>query len=313
MYLTIDIGGTNVRARIWKTSSHQEENCILRKQFVSSSQTVSEIQDFIREHQDKIQTACIAVAGPVQNGRVQLTNVDMSLDERDFSIPVRIINDMEAAGYGISELSSTSIHSIFDGKLDAGGIATVVGLGTGVGQTIVVPSSPLPYVLPSEGGHIEYAPRDQEELDFCSFLQSEKKILRPRVEDILSGTGIAYIWEFYASKNAFYQKIEGHVGQYMSENPEHEMTKQVMQLYSSMLGSYLGNLSLQTLPFGGIWICGGVAQKMYKNWDIHRFRTQFVNKTPMEYILQDIPIRVVLDDDIGVLGALCVAKTLSLH
>ena len=313
MYLTIDIGGTNVRARIWTTSSHQEEICILRKQFVSSSQTLSEIQDFIREHQDKIQTACIAVAGPVQNGRVQLTNVDISLDERDFSIPVRIINDMEAAGYGISELSSHSIHSIFDGNVDVVGVATVVGLGTGVGQTIVVPSNPLPYVLPSEGGHIEYAPRNQEELDFCSFLQSEKKILRPRVEDILSGDGITHIWDFYALKHAFHQKIEGHVGQYISKNPEHEMAKQVMHLYSGMLGSYLGNLSLQTLPSGGIWICGGVAQKMYKNWDTQYFRTQFVNKAPMEHILQDISIRVVLDDDIGVLGALRVAKTLSLH
>ena len=83
-----------------------------------------------------------------------------------------------------------------------------------------------------------------------------------------------------------------------------------MDLYSAILGSYLGNLALQTLPTGGIWVCGGVAQKMYKCWNIDILQEQFGNKYPMKNILETFSIRVVLDDDVGVLGALRVAKTL---
>jgi glucokinase len=311
MYLTIDIGGTNMRARVWEVSSEEKRGtCILRKQFASSPHARLEIQNFIQEHREHIQAGCIAVAGPVRNGRVQLTNVDISLDERDFDVPIRIINDMESAGYGISELAENQIHKIFSGKHDTDGTATVIGLGTGVGQTIVLPSNPLPKVIATEGGHIEYAPRNQEEHEFCNFLYASKNIERVRVEDILSGTGISYIWDFYSSKNPSAYEIEGHVGLFISKHPDVEISKNVMRLYSGMLGSYLGNLALQTLPTGGLWICGGVAQKMYSIWNVEALRNQFIKKSPMENLLEEFSVHVVLDDDVGVLGALRVAKTL---
>jgi glucokinase len=310
MFLTIDIGGTNMRARVWtKSSEGEREKCILRKKFSSSPHAHSEIQAFISEHKDKIRSGCIAVAGPVRNGRVQLTNVDISLDEREFDIPIRIINDMEAAGYGISELVDEQIHQVHSGICEENGIATVIGLGTGVGQTIVVPSLALPKVIPSEGGHIEYAPRNQEEQDFCTFLNIERNIERVRVEDILSGTGITHMWDFFEHLK-YEQKlsVEGHVGGYIASNPNSEISKDVMNLYSGILGSYLGNLALQTLPTGGLWICGGVAQKMYRYWNVDTLRRQFSTKLPMESILKEFSIHVVLDDDVGVLGALRVAK-----
>ena len=102
--------------------------------------------------------------------------------------------------------------------------------------------------------------------------------------------------------------VDGHVGGYIASNSDAEMSKDVMNLYSGILGSYLGNLALQTLPTGGLWVCGGVAQKMYRYWNNNILHRQFVMKSPMEKILEGFSIHVVLDDDIGVLGALRVAK-----
>ena len=130
MYLTIDIGGTNIRARIWQFNKHlQQDVCVNRKQFSSSRNAIDEIHSFISENNNKIAAGCIAVAGPVQKGRVKLTNVDISLDEKDFSIPIRIINDMEAAGYGISKLSTSNIHQIREGYLSDDGIKTLIKAG----------------------------------------------------------------------------------------------------------------------------------------------------------------------------------------
>ena len=126
----------------------------------------------------------------------------------------------------------------------------------------------------------------------------------------MSGTGLSYIWNFYNSKEARTHEIEGHVGNFISNYPDADISKNVMRLYSGMLGSYLGNLALQTLPTGGLWICGGVAQKMYSIWNVEALRNQFIKKSPMENLLEEFSVHVVLDDDVGVLGALRVAKTL---
>ena len=117
------------------------------------------------------------------------------------------------------------------------------------------------------------------------------------------------MWDFFEhTKYKLKVSVEGHVGGYIASNPEAEISKDVMNLYSGILGSYLGNLALQTLPTGGLWICGGVTQKMYPYWNVDTLCRQFVMKAPMEHILKDFAIHVVLDDDVGVLGALRVAK-----
>ena len=117
------------------------------------------------------------------------------------------------------------------------------------------------------------------------------------------------MWDFFEhSKYVKKVSVEGHVGGYIASNPDAEISKDVMNLYSGILGSYLGNLALQTLPTGGLWICGGVTQKMYRYWNVDTLCRQFVMKAPMEHILKDFAIHVVLDDDVGVLGALRVAK-----
>ena len=305
-----DIGGTNCRLAI---STEQGEILFQRNHSTHDmSSIVPAVEELCAEQAGiNVIAGAVAVAGPVHNGEASLTNGTWSIAQNEFAFPCRVLNDLEAAAEGVLEINAQQCHMLMgqyplsEQILDS---SVVVGLGTGVGQGLIFNGR----VYPTEGGHIDFAPFDSETQALCAWLRPQ--VGRIRMEDLLSGMGIERIWTYV--KNKYESDLESsldgdgpHPGSLLVNHAGEDLAAQkALELYASIAGSHIGNLILQNLPKGGVWICGGVAQKMRPVLDTEYFRAAVINKSPMQHLLTKNSIGVVTHPDVGLLGSLRAAK-----
>jgi glucokinase len=282
------------------------------------------------------QKACFAIAGPVVNETSKLTNLGWQLNRdclsADLSIPhVSLINDFAAVGYGVLGLGPADLDTLQPGYPQPQAPIGVIGAGTGLGQGFLIHTESGYQVFASEGGHADFAPRSELEYQLSRYLLDKHNIGRISVERIVSGQGIVAIYQFLRDRD--YAKVtpevERVVHQWESEAGRSERTvdpgaaiaaaaleerdrlsEQTLRLFVEAYGAEAGNLALKLLPYGGLYVAGGIAAKILPLIKAGDFLAAFVSKGRMSSLLEQIPVHVVLNPQVGLIGAALYAARL---
>ena len=339
-FLACDLGGTKVLLGIFeKEINNNSPKLIFKKKYISSDWDSFELilEDFLKKECKNINhpsSACFAVAGPLSNNNAKIMNLSWNISGNRLKNKFKfeqfeLINDFAVQIYGLPFLKKNQ-YSIIQNGANAEGdnkdLHAIVGAGTGLGIARGIISGNKVKILASEGGHVEYSPKSELEWDLKIWLKNSLKIDRISCERIISGTGLSTIAEWRLSKS----DAENHpLQKYLKEIqisdvsrkklPEKicNLSKEGDQLMAEVeriwLGAYaslLGDVALQELCFGGLWISGGTAPKHFKNFKSDLFMKQFFDKGRLKDILRNIPVNIILDEEFGLFSAACRAKML---
>ena len=334
MILAGDVGGTKVHLALYAFESGflkpVRDQRFAAHQFASLDAVVeqfltgdpSSTADVDKAEREQIAAACFGVPGPVRNGRLKLTNLPWTLDQHDLARSLDIqniflINDLEATGYGIPELASDKITTLHDGDPAGFGHRGLIAAGTGLGQALLVWDGHRHRPIASEGGHCDFAPRNDREIALLKYLQQQ---LKGRVswERVVSGIGIQNIYAFLRDevkleepkwlRDRMASEDPNAVIGACSEDGSSPLCIETMQLFASAYGAETGNLALKVLALGGIYVGGGIAPKMLKTLSSGGFMQAFLDKGRLAPLLQAIPVRIILDDNCALLGAAAFAE-----
>lgn len=312
--LAADIGGTKTLLQL----SHVDGEVLLQQRFdnrvyADFESLLTTFLSAVPEDYLPISSACFAVAAPLADRRVQLTNFDwiIDIDKLLAEFPITemsLVNDFAAVGHGIDTLAEDDLHVLQRGAPQTKALRAVIGAGTGLGQAILSPIHKGWRVWPTEGGHADFAPMNptQQPLLDKLFQQFE----HVSYERLLSGTGIVMLYQFVAQQQGARidsvltaERISGRALQ--QADPVAITT---MQLFMRIYGAQAGNLALTTLPRAGIYIAGGIAAKNLALFDHGHFMSAFLAKGRMRGVLEKIPVYVIKNLDVGLLGARLLAQ-----
>lgn len=282
--------------------------------------------------------ACFGIAGPVLNNTSKLTNLGWMLEadalERQLQIPqVNLINDFASVGYGVLCLTDDDICVLRSGDRDPQGTIAIIGAGTGLGQGYVVPFAGNYRVFATEGGHGDFAAHTELEYQLWRFLKEHHGLERISTERVVSGTGLHSIYSFMRSRGIceespevaeayrIWQQESGKeektvdLAAVISHHALHEtdyLCIETMNLFIRAYGAEAGNLALKLLPYGGVYIAGGIAGKNLTLMQRGDFVQAFNFKGRVSAAIERIPIYVIKNPKVGLLGsALCAAQLLT--
>lgn len=338
LLLAGDIGGTKTILRLVETSDSQGLNTLFEKSFHSRDypDLVPLVQKFLlKANSTTPEKACFAIAGPVVNNTAKLTNLAWFLDTerlaQQLGIPsISLINDFAAVGYGIFGLTKQDLLTLQTGLHRPEAPMAVIGAGTGLGQGFLIKQGNQYQVFPSEGGHADFAPRNELEFQLMKYLLDKHDIQRVSVERVVSGLGIVSIYQFLRDRQLATESpdIAHIVRSWEQEAGKQDKTidpaaaigtaaiqgrdrlcEQTLQLFIELYGAEAGNLALKLLPHGGLYIAGGIAPKILPWMQKTSFLLNFTQKGRMRPLLEEIPVHIILNQQVGLIGAaLCAAR-----
>lgn len=280
------------------------------------------------------EAACFSIAGPVVNNTCTLTNLSWMLDgkrlERDLSLEhVSLINDFVAVGRGIEGLTPEDIITLQAGEPQEDAPIAVIGAGTGLGEGFLLRQGSRYLVFPTEGGHADFAPRSELEFYLLKYLRDKHSLSRISVERVVSGMGIVAIYQFLRDRQTctespdIAQAIrtwEQEAGRSKSVDPgaviaraaeaKDPLCQETMQLFVEAYGAEAGNLALKLLPYGGLFIAGGVAAKNIPLLQSGAFLQAMRDKGRMRPLMEKIPVHVIVNQQVGLIGAALTAGRL---
>lgn len=322
-FLAGDIGGTKTLLQIFASGS--ERVPLLQKSYPSASYAgLSGILDEFTHEAGiaALSSACFAIAGPVAGRKVKLTNLPWEVDADALEshlggAQVSVINDFEAVGLGVAALSNADLLFLQQGEAVPQGIRLVVGAGTGLGVAWLSSQNGCYVVHPSEGGHMDFAPADDEQYALLHYLQ--QRYGHVSYERIVSGPGLVAIYEFlrdsalYVPSAAFVDALRnGDQAAIISSSVKSEaIAGHALRLFVSIYGAFTGNLALAALPRGGIYVAGGIAAKISAHMQAGEFMHAFCAKGRFDGLLSTLPVAIVNNPHVGLLGASLRAQKLA--
>jgi glucokinase len=260
---------------------------------------------------DRVRAAGFGVAGPVINNQVRATNLPWTVDATVLAselnlADVVLMNDLGATGHSIEHLTPGEYCVLNPGKPEHGGTRALLAAGTGLGQSILVWDGARYRVVPSEGGHSDFAPHTEQQIELLRFMR--RRYPQVSWELILSGRGFRTIHEFLNPS------VVHHSFEDPGMDPAPEITKlglskecpvcsDTLDLWTAIYGSEAGNLALKVLALGGVYVAGGIAVKIIEKIKDGTFFEAFRDKWKFESLLGDIPVSVVLNESAPLLGA----------
>jgi glucokinase len=317
LILAGDIGGTSTRLAYFDTAGGALRS-VVEKNFPSrESGSLEEIVSRFTAEQGLVaESACFGIAGPVRNGRVRTPNLPWNVDSAVLSgilglQSVRLLNDLEANAYGIDLLGPDDLVVLNQGVPDPTGTIAVVSAGTGLGEALAYWDGTAHRPLSSEGGHADFAPRNELETELLLFLRAEHG--RVSTERVVSGPGLCNIYRFL--RDARHLPETPAVAEAMRQGDpaaaisraalkgECSLCGQVLDLFVSLYGAEAGNVALRTLATGGIYLGGGIAPKIIERLKGPGFMMGFCTKGRLSPLLENIPVLVILNDRTALLGA----------
>ncbi len=329
LILAGDIGGTKTLLQISKFDNGSK-TIVHEHRYVSAdySDLTDMVSEFLTEViQDKgtvaLHSACFGIAGPVTGRLGWVTNLGWELDadkmQSTLGIPkVRLINDFAAVGYGLEALDDDDIVELQAGKPAKQAPCALIGAGTGLGQGILVWQDDHYEVMSSEGGHCDFAPVDEQQIALLSYLI--ERFGHVSYERVCCGRGLVNIYEFLRDQNpaaesdamkeamttgdpAAAVSIAGLEG-------SDEIASQAMHLFAKIYGQQAGNLALTCMSAGGVYIAGGIAPKIIDKLKDGTLTTSFNAKGRMVKLTEVMPVRVVMNANVGLMGAALAASRL---
>jgi glucokinase len=341
LLLTGDIGGTKTLLSLIKSVPDQKPLTLHSDRYPSQKYNCLKdiVKQFLQEastllgYSPEVDTACFGIAGPVVNNTSYLTNLSWELDGNQLQIDlgidqVELMNDFAAVSYGVLGLESADIHTLQVGKIQPHAPIAVIGAGTGLGQGFLTWNKDYYEVHASEGGHSDFAPRSLREVALLNFLLTRHE--RVSTERVVSGKGIVSIYQFLAHRapeptNLFQLLQAWEAGDKTIDmaaeiskatlNKTDEMAMEALHIFLDAYAAEIGNLALKFLPYGGIYIAGGIAPKLLslisscenttsRIGETSQFMHTIKHKGRVSRLLDDIPIHVVLNQSVGLIGTI---------
>ena len=311
-----DIGLLQLKENGWHTLS--------RKRFASREYVAlgELIEDFLNEAGTDISAAAIGVPGPVVDGCCTTTNLPWQIDAAYIAAQlgisqVHLLNDLEAAAWGIGALTSNEIVVLNEGNPRPGHRA-LIAAGSGLGEAQLYWDGERHHPIASEGGHADFAPRDEVEIDLLRYLQ-QRFGHHVSYERLLSGPGLVNIYDFL--KDTGLEHEPARIGNRMREvgdkaavisaaalDGDCPICERGLDMFVSIYGAEAGNLSLKCLPVGGVYIGGGIAPKILTKLLDDPFMHAFTDKGRFTSLLKDIPVYVIQSGETALQGAASFAR-----
>lgn len=321
MLLAGDLGGTKVNLMLF--SEEAGPRAPLAEQTYPSAAFPSftaVVETFLRESGGRPARAAFGVAGPVVNGRAEVTNLGWTVDgeglARDLALhSVRLLNDLEAIAASVPHLHPADLYVINPGIAVAGGAIGVIAPGTGLGEAFLTWDGHRYRPHPSEGGHGDFAPNGQMEQDLLAFMRDGLGHEHVSYERVCSGLGIPNLYQFFAAGDGdeppeLAAQLAGAddptplliTTALATDDPWH-ICRRVLSLFLDILAAEAGNLAVRVLATGGVYIGGGIPPRILSRLDRERFTAVFRAKGRMAGLLARVPVAVITNPKAGMLGA----------
>lgn len=332
-----DIGGTKTILRLVEvievTLTEKTFKTVREAQYISASfpDLVPMVQEFLAQDKYiKPQLACFAIAGPVVNNTCNLTNLNWVLDtyrlQLELGIPkISLLNDFAANSFGILGLKDFDVHTLQAGEEREDSPIAVIGAGTGLGEAFLVPQGKKYQIFASEGGHADFAPRNDLETELLKYLRKRLNIEHVSVERVVSGQGIASIYQFLRDTGFESEspEIAERIKLWEQESKKtidpaaiisqaafkqsDRLCEKTMEIFVKAYGAETGNLALKLLSYGGIYIAGGIAAKILPLMQDGKFLSTFKDKGRVSTLIKEIPVHIVLNPQVGLVGSVLYA------
>jgi glucokinase len=322
MIVAGDIGGTHTRLVLHDDGGGpvRREQTFLNGAFPGFEAALGRFLD--EAGRPQVTSAAFAVAGTVLGGHVRMTNLGWSFDEQALAralggARVRLLNDLEAAAYGVPLLPAEELRTIAMGRPSTRGNFAVIAAGTGLGEAIVTWHGETPIGIASEGGHADFAPRDETDVALFQWLAAQRSHVS--WEAVVAGPSIVKIYEFLRDTGR--EQEPAALRDELAAAPQpsvvitragiadvHPICVHVLDVFVRAYGAEAGNLALKCLALGGIYIAGGIAPHLLEGRWSDRFMEAFVDKGRYTELLRTIPVRIVLSERASLVGAAAVAS-----
>jgi glucokinase len=317
MILAGDIGGTNARLAFFDVTNGRfrlvSASVFPSREYAGLDQIVSRFVDSSSLHPD---AACFGVAGPVRNGRVEASNLPWVIESKRLADELHLekavlINDLEANAWGIPALDPKDVVTLNQVRGDAVGNQAVISAGTGLGEAGMYWDGSRHHIFATEGGHADFAPRNELELDLFRYLSN--RYGHVSCERVISGPGLVNVFHFLRDTG------RGTEPQWLTEEMAHDdaaaaisraalngncpLCEQAIDLFVSVFAAEAGNLALKLMATGGVYLGGGIAPKMLPKLSGPLFMHAFVGKGRMQTLLEAMPVKVITNDKTALMGA----------
>jgi len=317
-----DVGGTKCNLALFEVNGASHRKVIdfryQSRDFLLFDQIISKFlvdaRDALKEAGPRgIEAAGFGVAGPVIEGRVKTTNLPWIVDAAEVASRVNtkhvvLLNDLEATGHSLAHLAPSELSTLNRGVEAPRATRALLAAGTGLGEAILFWDGAGYVVASTEGGHSDFPPRTEWEIELLRYMKKQHPYVS--VELILSGRGFRAIHLFLnpSVQHASFESAEEDAAApeitRLGLAGECPVCVQTLDLWVSMYGSEAGNLALKTLARGGVWVAGGIAVKIRKKMEDGTFFHAFCEKEKFAALLAQIPVRMVLNEEAPLIGAM---------
>lgn len=311
-----DIGGTNARLAVFHVEDGAYRQELSEKYPSPDYSSLDEILDhFVKDNAVRCDRACFGIAGPVDGDRVDATNLPWTIEASRLADvagveSATLLNDLEAQAYGIAVLQPEDFVVLHPGRPDAVGNAALIAAGTGLGQAGLYWDGHEHRPFACEGGHASFAPSDELQVALLGYLS--EKFGHVSWERVLSGPGFVSIHDFFIDYRRADASSE-HVQPMRKEDPSAitEAAREgrcpfcvaAMDLFVRLYGAEAGNLALKFLARGGLYVSGGIAPRIIEFLRRPAFVEAFLDKGRMRDLLEQIPVKVIVNAETALLGA----------
>lgn len=312
-----DIGGTKTNLALYAVTAHGALTLLREQSYPSAAYATLEavVDEFLAVGSERVAAAAFGIAGPVLGGVVQVTNLPWRVEAEALSHgigcpSVRLLNDLETTAYGALFVDERDRLTLNAGTPRPGNRA-VIAAGTGLGQAVVVWDGTRHHPTASEGGHVDFGPRDEREDALLAFLRARGG--RVTYERVCSGPGLHNIFTFL---------VEG-LGRPIGDDVRARLAREdpsavigqlgvagtcptcveAVEMFVRIYGAQTGNLALVAMAVGGVYLGGGIVTKMLPRMTTGAFVAAFVDKAPHRALLERIPVYVLLNPKTSQLGA----------
>jgi glucokinase len=321
MILAGDIGGTKTNLALFDEDG--DAVFVPRAQASYPSAKYESLESILKAFVDecrpgKITSACFGIAGPVVGDQVKAANLAWTVERATLAAAldvehVFLINDLEATAYGIEALTGDQVFTLNEGSGVRAGHRALIAAGTGLGTAGIFWDGARFRPMPSEGGHTDFAPRDEIETALLHYLR-RKLCGHVSIERVLSGPGLINVYQFL--------RDERHVEEpaWLAREIEaandaaarisaaalaqkSELAIRALDLFVEIYGATAGNLALLLEPVGGLYVGGGIAPKILDKLKEGTFMRAYADKGRMSSLVSTFPVRVILDDKTALYGA----------
>ncbi len=317
MILAGDIGGTKTILALFEEQQGTLQ-LVREEEYPSSSFPDVETLLDTFDLPGPLDEVCFGVAGPILEGKVTVTNLPWTLAERDLqnrfqTHRVKLINDLQATAFGMLYLPEEDFEILQEGDSNPPkGPISVIAPGTGLGEGILFWDGTKYHTIASEGGHTDFGPRNELEINLLQFIQ-KRTGRRVNHEEILCGNGIRHIHDFLRKRNQsdtpdwLHSEMEqGDANAVITQagiDEKDSICQESIELYCTLLGAEAGNLALTTLSRGGVILGGGIPPKILPALRKPHFLNGFLEKGDTQELLKTIPVRVALNSRAALMGA----------